>query len=100
MSSIRTDRASCLGVGQAVRFGAVALTVATLGACAQSAVVTQKPASFVAGRQASPEAYRKASIVTHRQVAAVAKKDAPPAANKPAAEMQNASHGIASFYSE
>jgi rare lipoprotein A len=113
MSSIKCDGPSCVGIGvrrtlpdepnvssagvrAAVRLLAVALTAATLAACAQSSVVTNKSASLAPGRQASPEPVRKASIIAKRAVAA--KKHAPLAANKPAAETKEDSHGLASFY--
>ena len=84
-------KVSSAGVGNAFRLLAVALTAATLAACAQPAVVTDKPGSF-ADRQASPEPTRKSSFVRNRQVAAVS--------SKPAAGTQDASHGIASFYND
>src|SRR5712691_3324196 len=112
MSSIKCDGSSCGGIGvrripdvpsvssaglrAAVRSLAVALTAATLAACAQSSVVTNKSASLAPGRQASPEPVRKASVIAHRAVAA--KKHAPLGANKPAAETKEGSHGLASFY--
>jgi len=115
MLSISCDRSSCVGigtsriypsarqvssagVGQALRLFAVAVTAATLAACAQSSVVTDKRASLATSRQTSPESNRQASFVTNRHVAVVTKKPAPLATNKPAAETQNASYGLASFY--
>jgi len=69
----------------------VALTAATLAACAQSSVVTDKPASLANSRQASPEPNSKASFVTNRH--ATTDKT-----NKHAAETRDASYGLASFY--
>ena len=86
----RGFKVSSAGVGNAFRLLAVALTAATLAACAQPVVVTDKPGSIAADRQASPEPTRKSSFVRNRQVAAVS--------SKPAAGTQDASHGIASFY--
>jgi rare lipoprotein A len=70
----------------------VALTAATLAACAQSSVVTDKPASLANSRQASPEPNSKASFVTNRHVTA-------DKTNKHAVETRrDASYGLASFY--
>jgi len=77
---------------------AVAMTAATLAACAQSTVVTNKSASLAAGRQASLEPNRKASSVENSHVAVVPKKHTPFPINKHAAETEGASYGLASFY--
>jgi peptidoglycan lytic transglycosylase len=89
MSRIVRGAPSC--IGSAVRLLAVALAAATLAACAQP-VVTDKSAPAAASRQAAPEPVRKASFVRSRQVAAVA--------SKPAAGTQDASYGIASYYTD
>jgi len=65
---------------------AVALTAATLAACAQSSVVGNKSVSPAVSRQASSEPGRKASFVK------------PLAASKPAAATRDASYGVASYY--
>ena len=70
----------------------------TLAVRAQSAVVTDKPASHATSRQASPEPNRKPSFVPARYAAVATKKHAPIATNKHAAETQDASYGLASFY--
>jgi rare lipoprotein A len=110
VSSISGDRSSCAGVGAgrippnepkvsfagvsgALQLFAVVLTATTLAACAQSSVVTDKPASLATSRPASPEPNRKASFVTNRHVA-----HAPFATNRHAADTQDALHGLASFY--
>jgi rare lipoprotein A len=93
-----------------LRFVAVALTAATLAACARSAVVTDKSASLAASRTASTET-RTASVATasvaRRRVAVAAKKHTPFATRKRPADTQTSkrpadtpdgSHGIASFY--
>ncbi len=115
MSSINCDRTSYIdieasrilldepmvssaGVRKAVRLFAVALTAATLAACAQSSLFTNKSASLAASRQASLEPNRQASLVTNRRVAVVTKKHAPFATDKHAAATQDASYGLASFY--
>jgi rare lipoprotein A len=95
MSCIVRDAFSCIGparrIGNAFRLLAVALTAATLAACAQP-VVNDKSGSLAAPRQAAPEPARKASFVRNRQVAAVA--------SKPAADAPEASHGLASYYTD
>jgi rare lipoprotein A len=89
---------SAAGVRKVTRLFAVALGAASLAACAQSSVVTQKSESL-AGRQPSLEHNRKTSLLTNRRVAA-RKKHTPIASEKKPAEKQVASHGIASFYTE
>jgi rare lipoprotein A len=87
------------GVRNVIQLFAVALGAASLAACAQSSVVTQKSELPVASRQASLEHNRKTSFVTNRRVA-VTKKHTPFPWGKNAAETQVASHGLASFYTE
>src|SRR5438874_838003 len=90
---------SAAGVRNVIQLFAVALGAASLAACAQSSVVTQKSELGAASRQASLEHNRKTSFVTNRRVA-VTKKHTPFASDKNAAETQVASHGVASFYTE
>jgi rare lipoprotein A len=99
-SRIAFDRPMVMSAGarKSVQLCAVALTAATLAACAQSPVGTNKSASLVASRQASPEPEAKAQFATNKRVVVVARKHTPFATNKHAAETLNASHGIASFY--
>ena len=87
---------SAAGVRNVIQLFAVALGAASLAACAQSSVVTQKSELSVASRQASLEHNRKTSFVTNRRVA-ITKKHTP---YKNAAETHVASHGLASFYTE
>ena len=87
------------GVWNVIQLFAVALGAASLAACAQSSVVTQRSELPAASRQASVEHYRKTSFVTNRRVA-VTKKHTPFASDKNAAETRVASHGLASFYTE
>src|SRR5258706_9215605 len=87
---------SAAGVRNVIQLFAVALGAASLAACAQSSVVTQKSELSVASRQASLEHNRTTSFVTNRRVA-ITKKHTP---YKNAAETQVASHGLASFYTE
>src|SRR5258708_14874898 len=81
------------GVRNVIQLFAVALGAASLAACAQSSVVTQKSELSVASRQASLEHNRTTSFVTSRRVA-ITKKHTP---YKNAAETQVASHGLATF---
>jgi len=90
---------SAAGVRNVIQLFAVALVAASLAACAQSSVVTQKSELLTASRQASLEQNRKTSFVTNRRVA-VTRKHTPYASHKNAAEAQVASHGLASFYTE
>jgi rare lipoprotein A len=90
---------SAVGVRNVIQLLAVALGAASLAACAQSSVVTEKSELRVASRQASPETNRKTSFVTNRRVA-VTKKHTPFAPDKNATETRVASHGLASFYTE
>ena len=90
---LNTPSVSAAGVRNVIQLFAVALGAASLAACAQSSVVTQKSELSVASRQAST------SFVTNRRVA-VTKKHTPFASNKDAAETPVASHGVASFYTE
>ena len=82
-----------------VRLFAVALTAATLAACAQSSVISNKPELRAASRQALLEDNQKAPFVTNRRVA-VTKMHTPAATDKHAAETQVASYGLASFYTD
>jgi rare lipoprotein A len=84
--------------GKVTRWLAVALGAASLAACAQSSVVSQK-SELHASREASIERDRTPPPVTPRRVAAV-KKHTPFAAREPAAGTKAASHGVASFYTE
>src|SRR6476659_2350801 len=87
---------SVAGVRNVIQLFAVALGAASLAACAQSSVVTQKSELSVASRQASLEHNRTTLSVTNRRVA-ITRKHTP---YKNAAETQVASHGLASFYTE
>ena len=102
MASIRRCRISDVetsGIRNVVQLFAAALAAASLAACAQSSVVSQKSELSGATRQASLQQTRKTSSETIRRVA-VAKKHTPFASNKNAGETQVASHGLASFYTE
>jgi rare lipoprotein A len=81
---------SAAGIRSVIQVFAVALGAASLAACAQSSVVTQKSPSL--------EHNRTTSVVTNRHVADT-KKHTPFASDKNAAE-RVASHGVASFYTE
>ena len=81
-----------------VRLLAVALGAASLAACAQSSVVTQK-SELRASRQASLGHDQTTSSMMKRRVAAV-RKHTPFAPRRDAADTKTASHGVASFYTE
>jgi rare lipoprotein A len=116
LSSISCARTSCLDlkanrirlnaplvsagrIRNVIQLFVVALGAASLAACAQSSVVTQKSELLGASRQASLEHDRKTSFGANRRVA-VTKIHTPFASDKIAAETQVASHGLASFYTE
>ena len=71
--------------GSASRWFAVALTAATVAACAQAPVVANKPSSFDTGRHAS--------VATKKRTPAAEDKTDPQNA-----EAAGASYGLASFY--
>jgi rare lipoprotein A len=105
MSSIRCARnsyvdGSSAGFRKAVQLFAVALTSATLAACAQSSAVTNKSELLSAGRQTSLEDKRDSSPVTTKRVAVMTKNRGPLSVEKRAAESNVSSYGLASFYSE
>jgi rare lipoprotein A len=81
--------------GKIVRLMAAALAAASLAACAQSSVVSQR-SDVRASRQAALE--RTPSPMKTR--VAATRKHTPFASRKDAADTKMASHGIASFYSE
>src|ERR1700720_1595018 len=72
---------SVAGVRNVIQLFAVALGAASLAACAQSSVVTQRSELSTASRQASVEHNRKTSFVTNRRLA-VRKKHTPFASDK------------------
>jgi rare lipoprotein A len=90
---------SAAGMRNVMQWLAVVLGAASLAACAQSSVVTNKSEMLTPSRQASREHNQTISFAPNRRVA-VAKKHTPFASNKKAAETQVASRGIASFYTE
>jgi rare lipoprotein A len=83
--------------GKFIRLLAVTLAAATLAACAQSSVVTQK-SEHRASRQASLDYDRTTPSVTTRGVAV--RKHTPFASRRNAGDLKTASHGVASFYTE
>jgi rare lipoprotein A len=115
MSSIGCSTTSCVGVragctqfeaplvpvaraGNFIRLLAVALAAASLAACAQSSVVTQK-SELRASRQASLGHDQTTSSMMKRRVAAV-RKHTPFASRRDAGDVKTASHGVASYYTE
>ena len=83
--------------GRIIRLLAVTLAAASLAACAQSSVVTQK-SELRASRQASFDQDRTTSSMMKRRVAAVRKYTR--VASRKEAGGKTASHGVASFYTE
>jgi rare lipoprotein A len=112
MSSIGCTSISCVDVragctrleapliparaGKFIRLFAVTLAAASLAACAQSSVVTQK-SELRASRQASVSD-RTTSSMTRRVVAV--RRHTPFASRRDAGGVKTASHGVASFYTE
>ena len=90
---------SAAAIRNVVQLFAITLGAASLAACAQSSVVTQRSELLGASRQASLEHSRRTSPGIIRRVA-VTKKHTPFASHKNAGETQVASHGVASFYTE
>ena len=82
--------------GKVIRLLAVTLAAASLAACAQSSVVSQK-SELRAIRQASLDHDRTTSPV--RRVAAV-RRHTPFVPRRDAGDVKTASHGVASYYTE
>jgi rare lipoprotein A len=113
MSSIGCTSISCVDVragctrleapliparaGKFIRLFAVTLAAASLAACAQSSVVTQK-SELRASRQVSLDHDRTTSSMMKRRVAAVRRHI--PAPGRDAIDTKTASHGVASYYTE
>jgi rare lipoprotein A len=100
---IGTDRTqrhahSVPAAGKVIRLLAVGVAAASLAACAQSSVVSQKT-ELRASRVASLDHHRTASPVIKRRVAAV-RKHTPFASRRDTGDSKTASHGVASFYTE
>ena len=90
---------SAARVRNIIRLFAVALTAASLAACAQSSVVSKNSGFVGSSRQALVERNRTASFTTNRRVASV-RKHTPFARHNNAAGTRTASQGVASFYTE
>jgi rare lipoprotein A len=84
--------------GKIVRLFALALGAASLAACAQSSVVSQR-SELRQTRVASIERDRSASYMMRRRIASV-RKHTPFASHRHAPGTKTASQGIASFYTE
>ena len=89
---------SAARAGKVIRLLDVALGAASLAACAQSSVVSQK-SEFRAVRQASLDQDRATSSMMKRRVTAV-RKHTRVAARKDAGSTKTPAHGVASFYTE
>src|SRR3954447_3964845 len=89
---------SASGLRSIIQAFAVVLGAASLGACAQSHVATNKSQIFAPSRQAYQD-YRTTPFGPKRRLAAV-RKHTPFVSNKKEVERQVASGGMASFYTE
>jgi rare lipoprotein A len=103
MSSISCARNSYVDISsarlrKAVQLFALALTSATLAACAQSSVVNNKSELLAATRQASLDENHKASTATNGRVAV--RSHTPFETDRHAAATKVTPYGVASFYSE
>jgi rare lipoprotein A len=87
---------SAAAIRNGVQLVAITLGAGLLAACAQSSVVTQKPESVGASRQASVEQGQTSPEIIRR--APANKKHTPFASPKDAGKTELASHGVASFY--
>ena len=96
-TQFETPSITAARAGKLIRLLAVSLAAASLAACAQSSVVTQK-SELRASRQASLNHDRATSSMMKRRVAAVRRHT--PASRRDAADTKTASHGVASFYTE
>jgi len=83
------------GLSRIARLCAIAGTAATLAACAQSPVATDKSNLRAANRQAPPAEAPSAPSATNRRAA---ERHSPSGTSRDAAKKQNASFGLASFY--
>jgi rare lipoprotein A len=102
MASVSCARNSCFDISsarrRAIQLFALALSSATLAACAQSSVVNNKSELLAATRQASLDETHKASSATNGRV--VVRNHAPFETDRHAAATKITSYGLASFYSE
>ena len=91
------------GIRSVVQSLSIVLGAASLAACTQTHVATNKSELISPSRHASQEYSREynrtVSLAPNRRVA-VARRHSPFASNKKAVATQVASHGIASFYTE
>src|SRR3989442_913935 len=82
-------------VRHALRLSAIAMTAATLAACAQSPGRSERAASLAATRQVPTDTSAGAATVNERlTVAAIAKNPDPVAPPRPPADIKNASYGL------
>lgn len=80
-----------------VRYLAFVLAAVSLGACAQSSVVSRK-SEFTASRQAAIERQREARLARSERVSIVRRHE--PSANKDSTGLKLGARGVASFYNE
>jgi rare lipoprotein A len=103
MSSISCARNFCVDISsarlrKAVQLFALALTSATLAACAQSSVVDNKSELLTATRHASLNVNHKAPSATNGRV--TVRSPTPFETDRHSTAMKAISFGVASFYSE
>jgi rare lipoprotein A len=89
---------SSIGLRKAAQLFALALTSATLAACAQSSAVNNKSELLATARQASLDENHKPSTATNGHMAAASHPQFE--SDRHAAATKIPSYGVASFYSE
>jgi rare lipoprotein A len=90
--------AAAVGIRNFTKLFVIVLAAASLGACAQSSVISGR-SELAERQQPSPEPNRKISSLVNKRVA-VRKKQTPFAPDQKAADAKVASGGVASFYTE
>jgi rare lipoprotein A len=98
---------SCFGMRQTVRFAAIALAAAMLGACSQATLPTRQYAAVTPVQEMWSEAetaspvvkrsrlVRRAALASRKRMALATRK---PETRKPAASTRDAAQGLASYY--
>ncbi|MGH6709796.1 MAG: septal ring lytic transglycosylase RlpA family protein [Bradyrhizobium sp.] len=94
----KQSRAPSVRVGELVRWLAVSVAAASLAACAQSSVVSQK-SELRTSQVASLDHDRTASPAIKRRVVAM-RRQTPSPPRRDAGDTKTAAHGVASFYTE
>jgi rare lipoprotein A len=97
-TQLETRLIPAVRAGNVIRLLAVTLAAASLAACAQSSLVTQK-SEVRAVRQASLGHDQTTLPMMKRRVATL-RRHTPFASRKDASDVKTASHGVASYYTE